>query len=76
MLVMAIIIFVCHSFLNVVSILPCTSHYDRYFECLTTRVYVSKRNKGSTNADSTKCNKLRDYAANRKARACLFGDRE
>lgn len=40
------------------------------------RLNVSKRNKGSTNADSTRRNKLRDYAANRKARACLFGDRE
>lgn len=30
MLVITIIIFVCHSFLNVVSILLCTSHYDRW----------------------------------------------
>lgn len=46
---------------------------DRYFECLESGVYISKGNKGNINRDSTKHNKLSDYAVNRKAKLVSLG---
>lgn len=76
MLAIAVIIFVCHSLPTIV---------NTYYVQITLigilgawhqgYVYI-KKEQGRTNKDRTRHNKLRDHAANRKARAHIFGDGE